>query len=457
MGWDGAAEVFPSSSPGLAVASQPPDSPPGPWGSCSHRMIRLTALPGREGAAAATPVPVAEARDKQATGPELLRDRIKQTGGVRWEWGEGCAGEMANPAGGSHGDSYCLRRQTPTSQVFKCQAQRCRSTSAPTAPQQWPSRTESPWASCSLAREPTCPPSYQEQVGEQKRLPPASAQPSRAQPRPRSSPTYQGTDSRARTAGRCVWHHGPTWAILTHSTRGLRPPGCLGHGTPPARALCHTPLGQAGPARACRAAGKQVGQEPAAPPGQPQAGCATGTEPTGTRADPRPTTQGAIALPGDSGGTSPHPRGSIHRAAMGGHPALGGTPQLGDPRSVAGDPRSVAGGTVSRGGQSLTPAGMGPHPAASRSTPAAEGTPLSLSPRHSGTQHGEWAFWRGTHTYPGVGCGEWGPAIRKGAQESFRDPGDRGGGVSWDPVTGWRSLGRGGRKHRGGVSPYLRG
>lgn len=159
---------------------------------------------------------------------------------------------------------------------------------------------------------------------------------------------------------------------------------------PTARAPCHTLPGQAGPARACQAAGKQVGQEPAAPPGQPQASCATGTEPTETQADPKPTTWGDTALPGDSGGTSTHPRGSIPRAATGDTPSWGETPQLGDPRSVPG-------GTVSRGGKSLSPAGTGLHPAASRSTLARKGT-LSCPHGTLGHSTGVGGF-GGTHMY----------------------------------------------------------
>lgn len=179
----------------------------------------------------------------------------------------------------------------------------------------------------------------------------------------------------------CMGHPDPRYGGLVSS----RLPGAQ---HPMARAPCHTLPGQAGPARACRAAGKQVGQEPAAPPGQPQASCATGTEPTETRADPKPTTWGDTALPGDLGGTSTHPRGSIPGVATEDTPSWGGTPQQGDPMSVPG-------GTVSRGGKSLSKAGTGLHPAASRSTLAREGT--LLSPWHTGTQHRGWGFWGDTH------------------------------------------------------------
>lgn len=232
MGWDSAAEVFPSSSPGPAVASQPLDSHPGLQGSCSHQMKRLTALAGREGVAAVTPVPMAEARDKQATGPELLRDRIKRPGGARQEPGEGCGGKMANPAWGSHRDFCCLQQQSPNSWVGKSQTQCHGSTLAPTDLQLQPGHIKPPRASCCLAREPTRPPSCREQVGEREHPPSASAQPRQAQPHPRSSPMHQQTDSLTRTPGWRVWHHGPAWATLIHGMGGSCPPGCLGHNTP---------------------------------------------------------------------------------------------------------------------------------------------------------------------------------------------------------------------------------
>lgn len=86
-GWDDTAKVFLSSSPGPTDASQEPDDSAGLWGSHSRScwMSSSTAPTGREGAAAAAPVPLAEARDKHAVGPELRQDRIKQLSGARQE------------------------------------------------------------------------------------------------------------------------------------------------------------------------------------------------------------------------------------------------------------------------------------------------------------------------------------------------------------------------------------
>lgn len=54
------------------------------------------------------PVPVAEARDKQAVGPELLRERIKRPGGARREPGKDVGGDRKSGMGEPWGLSLPL-------------------------------------------------------------------------------------------------------------------------------------------------------------------------------------------------------------------------------------------------------------------------------------------------------------------------------------------------------------
>lgn len=252
--------------------------------------------------------------------------------------GEGHRGEMANPAWASHRDPRCLQGWTPTCQVSKPNA---------AAPPQPPGRSRAtpshpvPGAAApgSPLAHPRAGAACREQAAEREqrhRHQPSPAGHRRPSPAPAghrvhaAAPRTRRPHQDARTARvaprTCRGHPDPRHGGLVSFPlpRAQHP-----RGTSPA------PPGQAGPARACRAAGNRLGRswwlrwaspEPAAP---------WARSPRGHEQTPNQP-PGATALPGDTGGTSTYPGGSIPRAAMGDSLSWGGMPQLGDPSSVPG-------------------------------------------------------------------------------------------------------------------------
>lgn len=267
-----------------------------------------------------------------------------------------------------------------------------------------------------------------EQAGEREHLSPASAQPSRAQAtKPRHPPgtgfteqphtpenrrPCQDTRTACAAPQTCMDHRDPRHRRLASS----RLPRAW---HPTARAPCHAPPGQAGPARACQAAGNRSGRsrwlcqasaEPAVPPAQSPRG--HGQTPNPPPREPRPSL-------GTWGAQAPTP--GVPSLKTGTHTVLGGHCSQGTPGLSRGTPGLSRGRAQSAeiacpcpqlGGVPVPPQAGVPWPGRGHLCPCPH-----ARRGHAGTQHWGWGGLGGqTRTVTGVGWGEWGPTTGKGAQ-----------------------------------------